>query len=186
MSKTRLTKAMRDEIVENVMSATTLPAERKAIENEESQRAMELRIAAQPTGFNELAAAVPLEWFALESSCCVPRDCLSPRGVFSSNYWGHINYPRAIPVSANDRVRLESGFEDLHTRAVEWLARHKEIENGIRAFVNSVQTVEALLERMPELGPHVPVRPSPNYAVMAPSNLLSQLAGVGFGATPQG
>lgn len=186
--KTRLTNAMRDEIIERVMKATNLYAEREQIKTETKERAREAFLAAQPAGFNALAAQYPKEWFKAggdiklndaDNNPCVYLDSVDGKGAYRNRY---VRFDPPSPTAVDQVSGGDEVFYDLVERAKAWAARHDTLLNELRAFLLSCSTVEAMLERMPELAPHIPKASGRCFPLVAPSNLLSQLQQSGFAA----
>lgn len=77
---------------------------------------------------------------------------------------------------------MTEAFTPLAKEAAQIVEDEAAARGEARAFLASCKTVEQILERMPELEPHIPKisRPLP---LVAPSNLLSTLSSLGFDRT---
>lgn len=185
---TTLTKQMRTEIVNSVLAGTNLPMERDEIAKATVLAAEDAVRNAQPEAFRELVEGQPKDWFKLDNSLYV-RECnpLAELQRVTSEYHSHyISYNAPIPYAVQpnfDEADCKRIFGKLHKRAEAWAERYNTARGELSAFLNSQRTVEGVLEKMPELAPHIPAKAAKSYPLVAPSNLLSTLAKLGFDRT---
>jgi hypothetical protein len=185
---TRLNKALREEILKNIIKATDLATRKKSILDRTNEVARQLVMRSQPEGFYEVTANLPSEWFCSTSQLRFDDSC-NPKKVLEHGSWSsaYIYFPDPVRVVANggtphdDKVMTEA-FALLAKEAAQYVADEAAARSEARAFLASCKTVEQILERMPELEPHIPKisRPLP---LVAPSNLLSTLSALGFDRT---
>lgn len=180
----RLTKDLRDEIVENAIRATDLPERQQQLMQAIKLRAAEIIMDAQPEGWFQLIKGHPQEWFKQCSRLYVPGDCnpMSPLTNLKS-YWG-IDLDDPIPVAVNefDSTVVSASLADLYTSAQLWALQNSEARASLTAFLQSCRTVEQVQSRMPELAKHIPATSKP-FPLAAPSNTLSLLSALGFDRT---
>lgn len=190
--KTILTKTMRDEIVCNVMNSTNLPEERKQIEERAKALAREIIITNQPSEFLKMAERKPVDWFKLQNELRVKEEH-NPFNVFGQhdNPDAYARYYRIWSVSLNDPVPIayivllsehesKQHFGPLRREAEAWAEQWNEAALQLRGLLNSCRTVEALLEKAPELAPHVPKKEQKSFPLVSASNMLSTLTKLGF------
>lgn len=181
---TRLTNNMREEIVDSVMRATDLAEQRKAIENETIEMAAKACRDAQPTGWFELIKGYPAAWFKLDGSVYV-KGGFNPLARLAGYTHGmHINYPAPIPVAAELSLSEAqcSMFAALCERADAWFEANVAARGELIGFLRSCNTVEKVIERMPELARHVP-KAGKVWPLAAPNNVMSRLSKLGFDRT---
>lgn len=185
---TRLNKAIREEILDNILAATDLQARKADILKRAGDVAKQLVMGAQPENFYEATRHLPPEWFAAGTSLYFYSSDGNPAAILDpspyKNY--HINFDDPVRTALHwgrpSDASIQAAFKHL---AEEATALNKDWDTArieARAFLASCKTVEQILERMPELEPHIPKisRPLP---LVAPSNLLSTLSSLGFDRT---
>lgn len=176
-----LNKEIREQIIENVVRATNIPELKADLIKRAKNAARNAVAAAQPEGFYEKTANLPKEWFQQESSVWVPNN-KNPVGAFTGCTY-NIAFDDPIRVAAYAPETKD--FAELFALQPEvdaLIEREEALCREISGFLLSCRTIEQVLERMPELEPHVPkmVKPMP---LVAASNLLSTLTQLGFDKT---
>lgn len=179
---TTLTKQMREDIVNSVIAGTTLPDERKAIEEDVSLTAMHAMLAKQPKEFLALVEGQPLDWFKMDAGLWVNNS--NPLNKLDADRWtSKIEYPRSIAVAVQwnpNKEECEEIFREYNIRAAAWAEKNEKARGELMTFLLSQRTVEKLLAAMPELEPHILTKVTKTYALVAPSNVLSTLTKLGF------
>jgi len=186
----KLTKAIRNAIVESVMAATTFPERKASIKKRTSDLARQLLMARVPMEFAMLVNGSPAEWFACTVQVLL-RDALSPMCVFGDGDWRRVYVEFdgfSHPYDFNNGFSTEEQerfFGPLRAEAEKLAAQMERTENELRGFLASVTTTEKLIERMPELKPHIPTTAfAKSYPVVASTvNLQNYLASSGFDTT---
>lgn len=187
---TILNKDLRAKIVGNVINATDIPELEKSIRQRTKQRGREYVIAGLPEGFVEKTKNLPKEWFG-STSCLYVRSANNPsRYLDDANtthrFYDHVDFddPVVGPASgvSKNHAPVEEYFSDLVEEAKALAERREVLTAEIRGFLLSCKTVEQVLERMPELEPHIPKASKP-MPLVAASNLLSSLSQLGFDRT---
>ncbi|WP_025915477.1 Nmad5 family putative nucleotide modification protein [Herminiimonas sp. CN] len=189
----KLSKALRAEILGNVLAATTFKTDKEDIEREMSALVRKLMDAKIPDEFKALTTGAPREWFqgtarvnvnskhAIENAFNRERldgrhmwdgttqfECLVTPAIFDCNLTAQ-DYELILPI---------------YQRAEKLAEAHWALEDEMTAFLRSCTTTERLLERMPELEPHIP-KITRDYPIVASTeNLLSQLLAAGFKVQP--
>jgi len=185
---TKLNKAMREEIVASVLQATTYAAEKAAVEEHTEVLAREILEARIPAGFLIMAEGQPREWFQYCASTYIYKD-EAPMCAFAAFDGGDAYAGRYISFEplmhpscfSNDLTDAEKNrFVPLRAQAEEIVERFAKLRQELRSFLASCTTVEKALERMPELGPHIPQTARSFPLVANTSNLLSDLLKCGF------
>lgn len=182
----RLTKDIIEEIRISVIAATNLPARRKAIELASVEAAKSWLMSKQPPGFNDLARCHPKDWFPSVSQLYAPDE--NPVAVMTAVDLepcspAYVYFHDPVPAcTGSGRLDAQGwpAFDKCMADAKAWCVDYVTIWDGLSAVFNSVRTVEKLLERMPELAAHIPKESAPAYALVAPSNLLSDLTRCGM------
>lgn len=186
---TSLNKDLRAKIVDNVVNATNIPELEKSIRQRTKQRGREYVIAGLPEDFIEKTKDLPKEWLGSTSNLYVCQEN-DPEYYLEGqlgNSFRHIRFddPVTVPLSGKNReVSLADYFADLVEEAKALYERKATLTAEIRGFLLSCKTVEQVLERMPELEPHIPKASKP-MPLVAASNLLSSLTQLGFDRTKQ-
>jgi len=187
MSKTRLTKETRAEIIERVVRATNIPELKDSIKSRTKAAAVQIVRNAQPEGFYEVTRSLPKEWFQTAHSLYVPthmdgvHNPLRIIGVVSQHSH-HIDFDDLVTVAERHGEFSYELLAPLTKEAEELAERESQLRGEISSFLNSCRYVEDIVERMPELEPHIP-RHSKSFPLTAPSNLLSTLSSLGFDKT---
>lgn len=186
MPKTRLTKDVREEIIDRVIKATNIPELKADIMRRAKAAAVDAVRAAQPDGFYEAVINVPKQWIASQNDLYLGANFAALVKILNGHSL-HVFYrirfddPVSVAMSAQKEMDL-SAISALNTEA-EALAEHEaQLRREISSFLVSCRHIEDAVERMPELEPHIPkiVKPMP---LVAPSNLLSTLSQLGFDKT---
>lgn len=184
---TRLTKEMRNDIIESVMAATDMNTKREAILAETVARAVEVIRESQPEGWFALVEGHPKEWFSLQAEISFAGDLL-PQSIMSTeshHYYHQIKLEDSIPVAIyyrRDRDSEKVVFAAVIKKAQAWREEYDATRGELASFLNSCSTTEKVIERMPELEKHIPKR-AKVYPLVAPSNVMSRLAKLGFDRT---
>lgn len=188
--KTHLTKDMRATIIDNVVRATDIPDLTNDLKQRVKQRAREFVTSQIPEDFTLTTKRTPKQYLGSITSLGV-GDRLSPMPLLDDEinpgHWSYIRLDDPVPAPVNlsvmvDSKRFPDTFTDLYKEAEQLIERRDKLRGELRAYLQSHKTVESLLAAMPELEPHAPsaVKPMP---LVAPSNLLSSLVGLGFDRT---
>ena len=180
---TNLNKTNRAEIIESVIRATDLGEQRTKIL--ESARIVARRVVRDslPPEFNALVAqATDPAWFPMQTE--VWGSCHEhPRGILEREGYVHFDpvpVPARFPQYSDLRNTLVEALAPLTAQAKELVAREEKIRTDLMAYLLSCKTAEAAVKGMPELAKHVPAVAAPCYALVAPSNVLTELLAVGF------
>lgn len=187
MSKTRLTKEVRAEIIERVVRATNIPELKADLIARTKKAAAQIVRNAQPEGFYEVTQSLPKEWFQAANSLYVPTHMdgvHNPLRIIGAvgDYSHHISFNDPVSVAVRHGEYSYELLAPLAKEAEELAERESQLRGEISSFLNSCRYVEDIVERMPELEPHVP-RHSKSFPLTAPSNLLSTLSSLGFDKT---
>lgn len=187
---TRLNTSLRQAIVENVVKATNIPSLKDDLKKRVKATARRIILESLPEGFAEQTANLPKEWFRHEHQLDVylQGDLDVLRKVISTSGYEHyirLDDPVVCPVGLKlDHKAAQATLLPLAQEAELLFEREAELRCEISAFLASCSTVEKVVERMPELTPHIPKASKP-MPLVAPSNLLSNLARLGFDRTVQ-
>lgn len=178
MAKTRLTKDMREEIVARVVRATNIPELKADIIARTKAAAVKMVRDAQPEGFYEKTEGLPKEWFTSLNDVFVGyKSALSAFGMNP-----YIKFDDPVKVAAVSQKYDYGPLESFQDEAKALTERESQLRGEISAFLLSCRHVEDVLERMPELKPHIPGI-SKSYPLTTASNLLSTLTQLGFDKT---
>lgn len=181
MSKIRLTKDMREEVVERVVRATNIPELKADIVARTKKAAAEIIRAAQPEGFYEKTEGLPKEWFDSASTLYI-----YPPGyavLLAFGYSACVDLDDPVKIAAHGAAKYDfEPMRPLRAEADALAERERQLRGEIGAFLASCRYVEDVVERMPELEPHVP-NYKKSFPLTAPSNLLSTLTSLGFDKT---
>ncbi len=74
-------------------------------------------------------------------------------------------------------------IEKIRARADILAGKQWALEDEMNAFLRSCTSTEKVVERMPELAPHIPIEAKSYPLVASTNNLLSQLFASGFDAS---
>jgi hypothetical protein len=170
---TRLTKAIREEIVHSMYIASDLPKELDALKRNVINSATAIFKRSLPKGFNEAIANHPKEWFdrdtGLYMSTVMYAGSTEPKpGVYHSS---HIQFDDPIPTpmnfDANPAVKeTKEWVAKIHKPVYDaWLAKKEAFDNAAHALVNAHRTTEALIKAAPEIAKYVPKTSFPVPAV---------------------
>ena len=186
----KLTNQLRTDILTSVMKATEQENECADILKRTSVLARAVLLAKIPAAFLAVVKANPPEWFMWKATAYLPTDMapgtLLPRdGYHDSGRYANfepIPYPASgdVGISVSDR----EPFDPLYKEAEQLAERYDTIRRELAGFLKSCATTEKVLERMPELEPHVPTHARPYPLVASTSNLLSSLLKSGFVVQP--
>ena len=180
---TRLTNDMRASIVESAMRGTTYEAQSKKIRAEAQAHARAFINASQPPEFLKLVKGKPVKWFQLQAELRL-HDLRGSLPSLHALLCGRINLEDPVPFATYAVPNLEfvTTVKDLEARAGVLNTQQVEARRSLMSFLRSCSTAEKVLERMPELKPHVTVV-AVSYPLVAPSNALSMLQKLGFDQT---
>lgn len=184
---TRLNKTMVDEIITSVLASTTFQERRAALEKRVRAHARAMLERDAPPGLVALSKTVPREWLQWTESVWTGNAEWNPykilgRAFESAQYYGGhcIQVEPAVPTTAHHKDEVhEADFVELTAEATALAEAYLRAKSQLRAVLNSVRTVEQVLERMPELAPHIP-RAVKAYPLATTSNLLTDLMAFGF------
>lgn len=184
---TRLTKAMREEILDSVLVATDFEKKKKDILQRAGQVARKELLKLVPEEFLEMIKNRPQEWFLHDASVELHKD-YAPENAFNEipNYWYGCNLafePIPHPCGAAmdiPKERQAKLFTPFRKEADKLRAKQDKLRSDMRAFLLSCSTVEKVLEQMPELKPHIPEKAEFFAPTVNTNNLLSQLMKSGF------
>lgn len=180
---TNLNKTNRAEIIESVIRATDLGKQRTEIL--EAARAVARTTIKNwlPAEFNAAVEATGHpEWFP-QWTCMWAGVETHPNGVLNGGDFIQLD---PLPVMASDvnayaiRPAVVDALAPLTQQAKTLVENEKKIRTDLMAYLLSCKTVEAAVKGMPELRPHVPAAAKPAFALVAPSNVLTDLMAVGF------
>jgi hypothetical protein len=182
----RLTKALIAEIIMKVMAATDMADRRADIIKRGQTAARNWVLASQPPALVALARVHPMGWFERITSVPVEHNtnpkAIMGMGDMCHSFW-RVDFDDPL-VAVDARETLKTGaypeFDQVVAEANAWVETYASTKSGLDAVLASVRTVEALLKRMPELAPHIPKAASPDYALVAPSNVLADLMRCGL------
>lgn len=185
----KLTKYIRDAIVKSVLASTHFPEQKQSIKQRTCDLARELIAARVPPLFNVMLEFYGKEedWFARSISANLQGKYspLDPLNTLDGQYnaWCVEFEPVMRPLYFNDSFSREEQtqhFGALRLEAEQLVEKIQRTERELRGFLASVTTTEKLLERMPELAPHLPST-AVSYPVVASTvNLVSYLRTAGF------
>lgn len=187
---TRLNKTLREEILTNVLNATDLEERRTELRQRIQATIKKLIIQDQPAEFIALTKVHPKEWFVSYSQIYYGYEdelyslgvSFDPPGTWQSRLL-YLDDPVCVTLGYNCNVLdHKSALLPLAKEAAALIEERAALVAEIRAFLQSCQTTEAVVKRMPELERHVPKTSYPVPSV-APSNLLSSLTKFGFDRT---
>lgn len=190
----KLNKAIRTVIFESVMASTDFPALKQSIKDRTCALARELIAARVPAEFNDVVAAVgknASKWFSTIEEVYI-HEKFSPLSVLNSgDGFTHV-YVRFSPIYRPYHFETgffggqqENFFADLRKEAEGLAALIKRTEGELRAFLASCTTTEKLVERMPEIEPHIPKTAMSYPIVASTATLTSYLLKAGFDTNVQ-
>lgn len=184
---TRLTKAMREEILNSVLAATDFEKKKKDILQRAGQVARKELLKLVPKEFTAMIEGHPQEWFLHDTSVHLGRD-YAPEQAFneSANYWygcdlafEPIPHPCGIAMEIPEEQQAKL-FTPFRKEAEKLMEKQEKLRSDMRTFLLSCSTVEKVLEQMPELKPHIPEKAEFFAPTVNTNNLLSQLMKSGF------
>ena len=170
---TRLTKAIREEIVHSMYIASDLPKEFDALKRSVINSATAIFKRSLPKGFNEAIANHPKEWFDRDTSLWMGvvqyAGATEPRtGVYHSSQV-QFDDPVPTPMSFDAgpaQKEMQAWVAKIHKPVYDaWLAKKKAFDNAAHALVNAHRTTEALVKAAPEIAKYVPKASFPVPAV---------------------
>lgn len=182
---TRLSTSLRETIVDNVIKATDLPELKDALKHRLKTAARDLILAQLPQDFVRLTAGLPKEWLGRQAQVSIwavnELGALKNFGASGSSI--ELYDPVSVPENfCLDSKEVKQALLSFAEEAERLQDRERELRHEVMAFLLSCSTVEKAVERMPELAPHIPKQAKP-MPLVAPSNLLSSLAQLGFDRT---
>ena len=178
-------------IVTSVLAATNLEADRQQIYAIAKQRIRTRVVDQVPMELIQISMNNNPDWFRwLDTVYIGNKNTWSPWFIMYDGPNPHdvhrlCHVPVDPPVVTFDNhkpnLRAED-FADLTTLATEWANKREKLTSELRAVLFSFNTVEKLLEKLPEFTRHVPpaAAPKPKYPLVAPNNILSALSKLGF------
>ena len=178
-------------IVTSVLAATNMETNRQAIYEAARVRVRKHMLDQVPMALIAVSMDNPPEWFHwLDHVYIGNKNTWNPWYIMYDGPNPHDSYPlRHLRVDPpvvsfrnhNPSLRAED-FADLTAEATQWANKREKLTSELRAVLFSFNTVEKLLEKLPEFTRHVPpaAAPKPNYPLVAPNNILSALSKLGF------
>lgn len=165
----RLTKALREEIIEKIYKASDLPKRLEDLEASAKKKTADIVRSAWPEGFAEAIKTLPREWFGYITYAyitCLRREGtdeyfdLSPETI-GSLYANNIQLDDPIPVpnmgNGNYHYPIHEWLHDVYRPQYQaWDADKAKLYESAHALLNSYRTVEALLKAAPEMKQFVP------------------------------
>lgn len=166
----RLTKALREEIVEKIYKASDLPKRLEDLEASAKKRAAEIVRNTWPEGFAEAIKTLPREWFDSMNyvyiSSYMQRKGADTYFNLSSETVGNF-YPKGImfddPISyprsggGEYRYLVHEWLYDVYRLQYQaWAADRTKLYQSANALLGSYRTTEALLKAAPEMKQFVP------------------------------
>lgn len=191
MSKTRLTKAMREEIVTSVLKATDFESKKTEFTNYVSEQVRSVLFARVPKEFRDMIKGQPATWFRHASSVHFDTNKAPLCGLYDES--GNLYYynrrvefePFPVPVDFDEcfSKEMQEQFEPMRKEAENLRDAHFALRDGLHAFLCACTTVEQVLEKMPELKKHIPAKLVFFAPVVNTNNLFSLLTKAGFDNT---
>ncbi len=187
---TKLTKASRAHILESVIKATFIPAEKEAILKSTGDAVRNHLITCLPEGFLQATQILPKEWFSHSTEYYISKTS-NPRCIMNP-------LDGQGRVKSGDNIRFEKlrhPHSSIHPSSVIWAdilagqiaaatkLKHQEDEltQELNAVLASCTTTEKLLEKMPTLERHLPEPAKKAYPVTTSTAPLQKaLKRVGF------
>lgn len=196
MKSPTLTKEIRAQIVESVIAATFIPAEKEAILQSAGATVRETIRKLLPQGFEQAVACLPPEWLPslesiqLHTHISVPNilaDCYrSYRSIRFERLTvsNNLNLPGRI----SDRIRQgddRPAWEQILAAQIDAAKKLRAKEDALRMELSnqlvSFRTYAQLLEKLPELERHLPKPPAPPMPLVANvAPLRAQMKKLGF------
>ena len=169
----RLTKALREEIIEKIYKASDLPTRLEDLQAGAKKKAADTVRSTWPEGFAEAAKTLPREWFGSVTvvyiSCSLQHEDTGEYFDLSSETIGSfyardiqlddpIPYPQSVQgVQGNYRYLIHEWLHDIYRPQYQaWAADRAKLYQSAHALLNSYRTVEALLKAAPEMKQFIP------------------------------
>lgn len=199
MKSPTLTKEIRAQIVESVIAATFIPAEKKAILESAGLAAREAVRAALPEGFERAVGTLPRDWFAKVDNVG-PSWHVNPRSILEnpedSTRSCQIRFDTVLaPVEFYYGYQINDRHQEKDPKAPSWekilaaqidaakklRAKEDDLRADLSSFLASCRTYQQVLEKMPELERHLPKPAAPaRPLVVSAAPLQSQMKKLGF------
>lgn len=193
---TRLTKLMREEILNRIMQATAFPTMYAEIKKETSIFASKFLSAQIPKEFKEFSKNAPKEWFMCTSHVYFKNEVCPMYLLNSAPPTGHtakwsstVSLYDSVPRPADFKpmvVTSANGGKELAAlvdRATQYYLQYTDTRNKVASTLSGYRTVDRLVKDVPEFEKHC-VYTKPSYAVTVDSaNTLSALFKAGFDTT---
>lgn len=196
---TVLNKERREAIIDSVIKkGTTIPKRKADLMTATKAKVRETLRKRLPEGFESVAAAVPHGWFRVLTEVAIHRDA-NPMAIYSHQCCGTyvsivfdpMRAPYSIDIEPDSLQRKGTSKEtndcwelilaDEIKEAKSIADTEEKLRDELMGFLLSVKTYKQVLERMPELEPHLPKNPVKTYPVVASTTpLLNLLTAVGF------
>lgn len=175
----RLTKAMREEIVEKIYKASDLPGRKEALRALVKKSVRDMAVAMLPQEFVELTKKHPKEWFGQRTDFRIgpgyPDICGYGRWCYV-NFDDPISVPNNYQLSEEDRAKVYAWMD---TNYVPVAAAIEADESKLRdtswALVNSFRTADRLLKEAPELKAYISIAATSMLPAIPVSNALSEM-----------
>jgi len=181
----RITNAIRTQILDSVLASTNLPKKRDDIMKRTRALAQKIAVSKVPADFKKFSKTQPREWFRIQTEINLGHR--NPERGFHDDpaYYAYNSVrlePFPIPMSHREKFNEDETnlFTPLREEAEALRDGQKTLSVDIRKFLQGCNTTEQILERMPELKPHIPVITKHYPVVVSTDNLLSSLMQVGF------
>lgn len=166
----RLTKALREEIVEKIYKASDLPKRLEDLEAGVKKKAADIVRSTWPEGFAEAIKTLPREWFGSVTYVRISplrREVTGEyfdlsSGTIGPLYVNGIRFDDPIPIpnmgNGDYRYPIHEWLHDVYRPQYQaWAADKTKLYESAHALLNSYRTVEALLKAAPEMKQFVPV-----------------------------
>lgn len=196
---TSLNKTNRQQIVNSVIAGTFIPEKREAILKATAAKVRAVVLSHVPADFLAATKNMPAEWFRMVSQQGIPTD-VSPASVLDAeDRNGGSDYPDFEPVRVPQSWNLETPQSEKQSRRQAYVAfweKHLATElaeakklhaqetkarDELMAFLLSVKTYAKVIEKMPDLAPHLPGVPPKVYPIVTSTKpLQSCLKNLGF------
>ncbi|MDL2284471.1 hypothetical protein LJC19_04940 [Oxalobacter sp. OttesenSCG-928-P03] len=187
----KLTKTNRQAIIESVLKATTLEAEKEQLLAREREIVRRVFLESLPKDFVEKTKGLPKAWFATKSGIPI-RNTVSVKAILDGAYEHGctiVPFPDVEIFPVNDSSwappydKYTSNLQGNAAEAAKLKVKRDNLINELSAFLNSCSNTKQVLEKMPELEPHLPKRKSAFAVVASTATLVSELKKSGFDTT---
>ena len=175
----RLTKAMREEIVEKIYKASDLPKRKEALRALVKKSVRDMVFAMLPQEFVELTKKLPKERIEQFTGFYVGRDYYDICGYGS---WHRVDFDDPISVPYNyslleeERAKVHAWMNINYVPVADAIeADESKLRDTSWALVNSFRTAGRLLKEAPELKAYIPIAVTSMLPAIPVSNALSEM-----------